>query len=331
MCSRRGISQLLKYMEHEDLLMQSCMDGRELLVFLSTILQQILKRQRLSRGSKVIALAQKRYSVIFDLLNVAMDSHLLPIRKRRSTSEALQDGRRRRVTFADQISTICHYSGTEGSVSRLDFVDACGGGDVVPSPVSRTRTSNNSIGVQSQTASNHCSPKSGEGSKQTSVPTYLFPKNAPALERAWCGIMEVDGMKRLSVKMTAHLSAIVSRNAFELSKKMNPELHSQLLPRTKCHPDIFQESCPNRDDIALYFYPSRDERANGKYSELLRGMADNDLMMHAHIDGIELLMFPSTILTADSQTVNNSYFIWGLFYRRAMDQGTQESSGDLKR
>ena len=51
------------------------------------------------------------------------------------------------IIFLDDSFNVVHHAGTEGSVSRLDFVDACGGGDVVPSPVSRTRTSNNSIGT----------------------------------------------------------------------------------------------------------------------------------------------------------------------------------------
>lgn len=62
--------------------------------------------------------------------------------------------------------------------------------------------------------------------------------------------------------------------------------------------------CSNSLSHFLYSF-----RANGKYSELLRGMADNDLMMHAHIDGIELLMFPSTILTADSQSEHHKFCI----------------------
>lgn len=175
--------------------------------------------------------------------------------------------------------------------------------------------SNNSKGVQIQTAISHKSTKSGEGNNQVSL-SNLLHANGPAKERAWSGIVEIDdGGMRLSEDMSAYPSAKISRKAYEFSKNINSKLHFKLLPRSKCYPRIFQDARPNRDDIALYFYPAKVDRPKRIYSEILRRMKYKNLMMRSCIDGIELLMFPSTILPADLQILDGCFFIWGVFRR----------------
>ncbi|XP_074336403.1 PHD finger-containing protein 1-like isoform X1 [Apium graveolens] len=166
----------------------------------------------------------------------------------------------------------------------------------------------NSRGVQIQTEINHKSTTSGEGNKQISL------QNGPAIERAWSGIVEFESLRvRLSANMSAHPSAKVSRKAYDFSKNMNSKLDFTLLPLVEWYPRIFQNTGPDRDDIALYFYPSRVDREKMVYSNLLRNMVASHLMMQSRIDGVELLLFPSTILPADSQRIENNFFIWGAF------------------
>lgn len=57
--------------------------------------------------------------------------------------------------------------------------------------------------------------------------------------------------------MTAHLSAKGSRKAYDFLNKINAKLRFKLLPRGECYRRIFQGLGPNRDDIALYFYPAK--------------------------------------------------------------------------
>ncbi|KAL1828856.1 hypothetical protein ACET3Z_007268 [Daucus carota] len=171
-------------------------------------------------------------------------------------------------------------------------------------------------GVKSRTQFNHDGYKSTKGRLQSVLPT-LCHQNGPVKDIIWRGIVEVIdcGKIRMSEEMIAHLSAKVSRKAFEFSKKIKSKLQFKLFPRSDLYPKIFQDSCPDRDDIALYFYPTKDERSRKKYSQLVKDMELKDLMMRSQVDGRELLVYPSTILTTDSQKLKDSYFMWGVFGR----------------
>lgn len=48
-------------------------------------------------------------------------------------------------------------------------------------------------------------------------------------------------------------------------------------------------------------------RPKGIYSKLLRHMETSNLMMQSRIDGVELLLFSSTILPADSQSEHHKF------------------------
>lgn len=126
----------------------------------------------------------------------------------------------------------------------------------------------------------------------------------------------LTGKIRMCEELIAHLSAKASPKAKEFSKKIGSKLQFKLFPRSDLYPKIFQDACPDRDDIALYFYPTNVERSRKHYSRLVKDMELKDLMMWTQIDGRELLVYPSTILTPDSQKLENSYFMWGVFGRR---------------
>ncbi|KAL8089627.1 hypothetical protein AgCh_039198 [Apium graveolens] len=60
-----------------------------------------------------------------------------------------------------------------------------------------------------------------------------------------------------SMKISADPYAKVSRNDYDFSKNMNSKLVFTLLPLAEWYRRIFKDAGPRRDDIALYFYPSR--------------------------------------------------------------------------
>lgn len=258
-------------------------------------------------------------------------SPIRPTLKKRSTSEVSEDRPHNRVSFSVQTTEPSkgHHDGIEVSICRRESHDSG-----VKSQTEFNHDSTRSAeGVRSQREFNDDSIKSAEGVKsqtefnydskitegrQQSVLPTLRHKNGPVKDITWSGIVEVVdcGKIRMCEEMIAHLSAKVSRKAFEFSKEIDSKLQFKLLPRSDLYPKIFQDACPDRDDIALYFYPTNIERSRKQYSRLVKDMELKDLMMWTQIDGRELLVYPSTILTPDSQKLKNSYFMWGVFGSR---------------
>ncbi|XP_059443575.1 uncharacterized protein LOC132175601 isoform X2 [Corylus avellana] len=102
----------------------------------------------------------------------------------------------------------------------------------------------------------------------------------------------------------------VSRKALEFSKGMPQVLQVQLLPRCQMWADLFQNDCPDLNDIALYFFPADNiERSKGNIACLIELMEVESSMMRSCIDGVELLIFTSKQLHMDSQEC----FLWGVF------------------
>ncbi|XP_059443576.1 uncharacterized protein LOC132175601 isoform X3 [Corylus avellana] len=103
----------------------------------------------------------------------------------------------------------------------------------------------------------------------------------------------------------------VSRKALEFSKGMPQVLQVQLLPRCQMWADLFQNDCPDLNDIALYFFPADNiERSKGNIACLIELMEVESSMMRSCIDGVELLIFTSKQLHMDSQA---ECFLWGVF------------------
>ncbi|XP_057963271.1 uncharacterized protein LOC131154482 isoform X6 [Malania oleifera] len=88
-------------------------------------------------------------------------------------------------------------------------------------------------------------------------------QNGPAAEVIWKGSFEVLGPNvnvGLCEGFIAHPPAKVSRKAYEFSKQIAGVLLFKLHPRCDFWPEIFQIECPDKNDIALYFYPGNFER-----------------------------------------------------------------------
>ncbi|XP_038725967.1 uncharacterized protein LOC120017005 [Tripterygium wilfordii] len=112
---------------------------------------------------------------------------------------------------------------------------------------------------------------------------------------------------------------IVHRKASEFSRKMPTVLEVILLPRQHIWVDLFQNDCPNLDDIALYFFPAHDtKRAKQNISDLFELMDTKNSVMVSYIDGVELLIFTSEQLHVNSKGVcmrlkKTERFLWGVF------------------
>ncbi|KAH0679007.1 hypothetical protein KY284_020092 [Solanum tuberosum] len=91
------------------------------------------------------------------------------------------------------------------------------------------------------------------------------------------------------------------------------------LPRGDIWPSLFDNHCPSKEDVGLYFFASQRKRFE-RYIALVEYMCNKDLVMRTLINDVELLILASTTLCSDSQRWNNENFLWGLFYRMRQDK-----------
>ncbi|KAJ7954135.1 putative RING/FYVE/PHD zinc finger protein [Quillaja saponaria] len=154
-----------------------------------------------------------------------------------------------------------------------------------------------------------------------------FHGNCPAMENIWNGNLEIlhsalsggnyEGILRhfrLYEGFSAHPPARVSRRAYEFSKKLTGVLEFKFHPIQDQWPKTFQSKLPDGNDIGLYFYAQKSERSKKHYSILLKFIEKNYLMMKSSIEDVELLVFPSKVLAADCQRLDEgSLFMWGVF------------------
>ncbi|XP_057963266.1 uncharacterized protein LOC131154482 isoform X2 [Malania oleifera] len=147
-------------------------------------------------------------------------------------------------------------------------------------------------------------------------------QNGPAAEVIWN--FEVLGPNvnvGLCEGFIAHPPAKVSRKAYEFSKQIAGVLLFKLHPRCDFWPEIFQIECPDKNDIALYFYPGNFERSRRKYSLLLKFIENQDLVLRSCMGCVELLVCASRCLHEDSQKLDGSFFMWGVY--RSLKDSTQ--------
>ncbi|GMY25848.1 hypothetical protein FCV25MIE_21090 [Fagus crenata] len=110
----------------------------------------------------------------------------------------------------------------------------------------------------------------------------------------------------------------ICRKAFVFSQTMPLVLQVKLLPRSQVWADLFQNDCPDLNDVALYFSPDKNiERSKENSACLFELMEVQNSMMKSCINDVELLIFTSKQLHVDSQNVIASleaeYYFWGVF------------------
>ncbi|OVA02138.1 hypothetical protein BVC80_8787g2 [Macleaya cordata] len=137
-----------------------------------------------------------------------------------------------------------------------------------------------------------------------------------AIDATWKGSFEILGTVptgELYEGLQAYPPGKTRRKTYEVSKQMPRMLQFKLHPRCDVWPEIFHIDCPTGDDIALYFLPGDFKRSKEKYSSLLNLIEMRDLAMQSCLNGVELLIFTSKQLPADSQRINMKFYLWGVF------------------
>ncbi|XP_015079028.1 uncharacterized protein LOC107022987 [Solanum pennellii] len=141
----------------------------------------------------------------------------------------------------------------------------------------------------------------------------------PALVPSWKGSFDILGALELAPGIfQAHPPCRVSRKVYDFSRLLPHTLKLELVPRGDIWPSLFDNHCPSKEDIGLYFFESEKKRFEG-YIDLVEFMRNKDLMMRTLINDVELIIIASTTLCNDSQRWNNELFLWGLFYRKGQD------------
>ncbi|KAL6983342.1 hypothetical protein U1Q18_016730 [Sarracenia purpurea var. burkii] len=143
--------------------------------------------------------------------------------------------------------------------------------------------------------------------QKISLKSQRQPLSGPALEVIWKGSFEVKfscgNENEIFEEFLAHLSAKISRKAYEFARQIAGVLQFRIHPRRAFWPEIFQFDCPDANDIALFFYPGNTPRSRQNYEFLLkRCLEKHDLMLRSLMGGVELLVFPSKLLHVDSQS-----------------------------
>ncbi|XP_066369129.1 ASI1-immunoprecipitated protein 2-like isoform X2 [Miscanthus floridulus] len=138
----------------------------------------------------------------------------------------------------------------------------------------------------------------------------------PELDWIWQGGFELQRTGRspeLCDGFQAHLSCSAAQLVLDVVKKFPSKVQLEEVPRQNSWPTQFQENGPTYDNIGLFFF-ARDVQSYEKhYSKLVENMLKNDLVLRGSVGTVELLIFPSNILSKNFQRWNMFYFLWGLF------------------
>ncbi|KAB2000076.1 hypothetical protein ES319_D12G206000v1 [Gossypium barbadense] len=147
----------------------------------------------------------------------------------------------------------------------------------------------------------------------------LYRPHAPSLHPTWMGGFKFfNTTGDLYGDFLALPPCRVHRKAYEFSKKMPAVLQVNLLQQWHLHSHILQNGCLDLLDIALYFCPVDMERSQRNYNKLFQLMGKENSVMISYIDDLELLIFTSEQLHADSWGVftgSNKEFFGGVFRR----------------
>ncbi|XVE56819.1 hypothetical protein DITRI_Ditri04bG0041400 [Diplodiscus trichospermus] len=133
----------------------------------------------------------------------------------------------------------------------------------------------------------------------------LYRPYVPSLYTTWMGsfkFLDTATPGEFYGGFQARPPCRVHRKAYEFSLKMPPVLQVNLLPKCHLQADLFQNGCIDLCDMALYFFPvDYLERSQKNYDQLFQLMEIKNSVMLSYIDGVELLIFSSKQLHADSR------------------------------
>ncbi|KAJ1265341.1 hypothetical protein BS78_08G069300 [Paspalum vaginatum] len=144
----------------------------------------------------------------------------------------------------------------------------------------------------------------------------LMASTVPELDWIWQGGFELQRTGRspeLCDGFQAHLSCSASQLVLDVAKKFPSKVQLEEVPRQNSWPTQFQENGPTYDNVALFFFARDVQSYENYYSKLVENMLKNDLVLRGSVEAVELLIFPSNILSKNFQRWNMFYFLWGVF------------------
>ncbi|KAG6500122.1 hypothetical protein ZIOFF_039936 [Zingiber officinale] len=158
-----------------------------------------------------------------------------------------------------------------------------------------------------------------DSSLQTTIVRSLA---MPEHDFIWWGGFEIIRIGRLPEVVDgiqAHLSNFASPKVHEVSCQFPSKIQLEEVPRVSLWPSQFQETGPEENNIALYFFAKDSKSYEKSYLKLLETALKSDLAFKGSINELEILIFPSSILPESSQRWNTLFFLWGVFRVRELD------------
>ncbi|CAN6210284.1 unnamed protein product [Urochloa humidicola] len=160
------------------------------------------------------------------------------------------------------------------------------------------------------------SDRRDESAQDFSTGDEPMASTVPELDWIWQGGFELQRTGRspeLCDGFQAHLSCSASQLVLEVAKKFPSKVQLEEVPRQSSWPRQFQENGPTYDNVGLFFFARDIQSYENHYSKLVENMLKNDLVLRGSVDAVELLIFPSNILSKNFQRWNMFYFLWGVF------------------
>ncbi|GAB2235298.1 hypothetical protein Droror1_Dr00025719 [Drosera rotundifolia] len=165
-------------------------------------------------------------------------------------------------------------------------------------------------------------------------PSVVIPSSVyPEPDHIWRGIFKCEKGGKVPTYcdgIQAHLSSCASLKVPEVVLKFPLEIHVSDIPRVDAWPIQLQKNGASDDHIALYFFAEDHYSYHRSYVGLLECMIFNDFALVADLDGIELLIFPSSVLPQSCQRWNNLLYLWGIFRAKVRSQSYVPASSCAK-
>ncbi|KAI4343953.1 hypothetical protein L6164_011240 [Bauhinia variegata] len=162
----------------------------------------------------------------------------------------------------------------------------------------------------------------------------LYLSYLPSLDVSWRGGFKFNcaaASGEFYGAFQAQPPCTIHRKAYKSSLQMPPILEVEPICTSLLLTDLFQNDCPDLQDVALYFFPSDNtERSRQSLNSVFELLNVNNSTLKCAINGVELLMFTSKQLDVDSQgiiaRVTAEYFLWGVFRQVKYDKIAKRSS-----
>ncbi|CAL5065234.1 unnamed protein product [Urochloa decumbens] len=231
--------------------------------------------------------------------------------KRNRTSETATSGTTERVASipGNRSEQILNCGTYQNLIMPKDVLPASFGHVKKSSPLSAQ-------GILADNGRTMPSDRRDESAQAFSTGDEPMASTVPELDWIWQGGFELRRTGKspeLCDGFQAHLSCSASQLVLEVAKKFPSKVQLEEVPRQSSWPRQFQENGPTYDNVGLFFFARDIQSYENHYSKLVENMLKNDLVLRGSVDAVELLIFPSNILSNNFQRWNMFYFLWGVF------------------